>query len=40
MLANATMLNHPDPSSLITLTTDASDTAIGAVLEQKVQGDW
>ena len=40
MLANATMLNHPDPSSPIALTTDASDTAIGAVLEQKVQGDW
>ena len=40
MLANATMLNHPDPLSPIVLTTDASDTAIGAVLEQKVQGDW
>ena len=33
MLANATMLNHPDPSSPIALTADASDTAIGAVLE-------
>ena len=40
MLANATMLNHPDPSSPIALTTNASDTAIGDVLEQKVQGDW
>ena len=40
MLANATMLSHPDPSSPIALTTDASDTAVGAVLEQKVQGDW
>ena len=40
MLANATMLNHPDPSSPIALTIDASDTAIGAVLEQTVLGDW
>ena len=38
MLAKATLLNHPDPSSPIVLTTDASDTAIGAVLEQKFKG--
>ena len=40
MLAKATLLNHPDPSSLISLTTDASDTALGAVLEQKIKGNW
>ncbi len=40
MLAKATLLNHPDPSSPIALTTDASDTAIGAVLEQKIKGNW
>ena len=33
MLANATMLSHPDPSSPIALTTDISDTAVGSVLE-------
>ena len=40
MLAKATLLNHPDPSSPIALTTDASDTAIGAVLEQKIKVNW
>ena len=40
MLAKVTLLNHPDPSSPIALTTDASDTAIGAVLEQKIKGNW
>ena len=40
MLAKATLLNHPDPSSLIAIKTDASDTAIRAVLEQKIKGNW
>ena len=40
MLAKATLLNHSDPSSPIALTTDASYTAIGAVLEQKIKGNW
>ena len=33
-LANATMLVHPDPSRPLSLTTDASDVAVGAVLSQ------
>ena len=36
-LANATMLHHPVQGALTALTTDASDTAIGAVLEQDGQ---
>ena len=33
-LANATMLAYPRPGSHLLLTTDASDAAVGAVLEQ------
>ena len=32
-LSQATLLNHPVPGACIALMTDASDTAIGAVLE-------
>ncbi|GFS16759.1 transposon Ty3-G Gag-Pol polyprotein [Elysia marginata] len=39
-LADATMLSHPKPNAPIALTTDASDQAVGAVLEQYVQGVW
>ena len=39
-LANATMLTHPVPSAPIALTSDASDVAVGAVLEQWVGGAW
>ncbi|KAJ8402587.1 hypothetical protein AAFF_G00366700 [Aldrovandia affinis] len=35
-LAEATMLSHPDPDAPIALTTDASDYAVGAVLEQLI----
>lgn len=34
-LARATLLVHPDLSADLALTTDASDTAIGAVLQQQ-----
>ena len=34
-LASATLLNHPDPKSETRLSTDASDSAIGAELSQK-----
>lgn len=37
-LINATCLAHPAPDAQLTLTTDASDTAVGAVLQQKVNG--
>lgn len=35
-LAKATLLAHPMSDARYTLTTDASDNAIGAVLEQQV----
>lgn len=37
-LAEATMLTHPDPAAAICLMVDASDTAVGAVLNQFVNG--
>ena len=40
LLVMATHLVHPDPSCPISLTTDASDTAIGAALEQFKDGSW
>ncbi|KAJ8358385.1 hypothetical protein AAFF_G00010440 [Aldrovandia affinis] len=40
VLAEATMLSHPVPDAPIALTTDASDYAVGAVLEQLVKGTW
>lgn len=39
-LAAATMLSFPQPDAPIALTTDASSTAVGAVLEQLVKGSW
>uniref|UniRef100_A0A669CLV2 Gypsy retrotransposon integrase-like protein 1 n=1 Tax=Oreochromis niloticus TaxID=8128 RepID=A0A669CLV2_ORENI len=39
-LADAALLAHPLPSAEITLTTDASDVAVGGVLEQRVSGLW
>ena len=35
-----TMLAHPQPNALISLTTDASDVAIGAVLQQRINDMW
>lgn len=37
-LINATCLPHPAPNAELTITTDASDIAIGAVLQQSVNG--
>lgn len=37
-LANATMLHHPVQDAPTALTSDASDTPVGAVLEQRIQG--
>ena len=39
-LASSTMLRHPDPSLPLALTTDASDVAIGAVVEQRGPLGW
>ncbi len=38
MLTNATVLHFPSTEAPITLTTDASDKAVGAVLEQRIDG--
>ena len=39
-LAGAALLHHPVPGAVTALTTDASDTAIGAVLEQRMGNHW
>ena len=39
-LANATMLAHPIPGAPISLAVDASDFAIGAVLQQRTNDTW
>ena len=39
-LANASMLAHPRTDAPTAVTTDASDTAVGAVLEQLIDGIW
>lgn len=39
-LARTTLLAHPDPEAKLALTTDASDTALGAVIQQQVKGEW
>ena len=40
MLANATLLHHPIPEAPTCIATDASDTAVGAVLQQFIQDAW
>jgi hypothetical protein len=35
-LASAVPLHHPHPSTVLSLATDASDTHVGAVLQQKI----
>jgi hypothetical protein len=39
-LFRATLLAHPDPSAMLALFTDASDTAIGAALQQPAGDTW
>ena len=39
-LANASLLAYPTPDAPICLMTDASDTAVGAVLQQYTRGSW
>lgn len=40
MLREATMLAHPAPSAILAIMSDASDTGIGAVLQQHVDNNW
>ena len=39
-LADATLLVHPQPDAPTCLITDASDVAVGAVLQQKINSVW
>ena len=39
-LANASLLFHPKPSAATSIMTDASDKAVGAVLQQRVDDAW
>ena len=39
-VSRATLLAHPDPSAMLALFTDASDTAVGAALQQRVGDVW
>lgn len=39
-LCKAALLAHPECEAKLGLVTDASDTAIGAVLQQRKNGDW
>lgn len=39
-LSEATLLAHPDSSAELAITTDASDVGIGAVLQQRKNGNW
>lgn len=40
VLAHTTLLAHPKPNALTNIMTDASDSAVGAVLQQYVDGQW
>ena len=39
-LAKATLLSYPSPNAPTCLMTNASDTAVGAVLQQNIKGTW
>jgi len=39
-LSSAMSLTHPSPSAEVSLITDASNTHVGAALQQKESGDW
>jgi hypothetical protein len=39
-LSRATLLTHPDPFAPLALVTDASTSAMGAVLQQRVKNAW
>lgn len=39
-LAEATLLSHPKPDAPTNIMTDASDVAVGAVLQQRIGNEW
>lgn len=39
-LLEATLIAHPDPEAELALFTDASEVAIGSVLQQRSQDSW
>ena len=39
-LASATLLSYPKPNAPTSIMCDASDTAVGAVLQQSISGQW
>ena len=39
-LQTLTLLAYPDPSALTSITVDASNVSVGAVLEQQLHGQW
>lgn len=39
-LADAALLAHPQPDAPLTLITDASDSSVGAAIQQKIDGSW
>ncbi|CAM1305316.1 Uncharacterised protein r2_g1510 [Pycnogonum litorale] len=39
-LVSATLLVHPQPDAPTAIVTDASETAVGAILQQYIQGEW
>ena len=39
-LASATLLAHPKPEALTNIMTDAADSAVGAILQQFIDGQW
>ena len=39
-LADSTLLSHPKPDAELCLMTDASDVAVGAVLQQRINNAW
>ncbi|CAH8608307.1 unnamed protein product [Schistosoma intercalatum] len=39
-LVQVTLLAHPDPSATLSIAVDASDVAIGAVMQRNISGSW
>ena len=39
-LADATLLSHPSPTAPTNIVTDASNTAVGGVLQQFIDNEW